>query len=286
MSRAAHAFARTFAATFVMAFATLLAAPPALAQADKAGCKDHPLFPTRMPGYVLQDCKTEAFGRYEFWTPNAREKVPVEGKFTFLTYAVTDRKLEPSAVAVVRNYENAILKAGGKVLHQRPDWWVNGKITKDGKEAWVQAERGNGKIWLRIVEKQAMAQYIQADAAAMGGDLAATGHVAVYGIYFDTGKAEVKPESKPALAEIAKLLGATPALNLKVVGHTDMTGGLETNLKLSQARAEAVVQALVGQHGIAASRLKGHGVGPLAPVASNDTEEGKAKNRRVELVKE
>ncbi|BDU68590.1 membrane protein [Geothrix oryzae] len=264
----------------------LLAALPVLAQADKAGCKDHPLLPTRMPGYILRDCKTEAFGRYEFWTPNAREKVPVEGKFTFLTYTITDRKNEPSAVAVVRNYENAILKAGGKVLHQRSDWLVNGTITKDGRETWVQAERGNGTIWLRIVEKQAMTQYIVADAAAMGGDLAATGHVAIYGIYFDTGKAEVKPESKPALAEIARLLGQSPALKLKVVGHTDMTGGLEANMKLSQARAEAVVQALISQHGLASSRLKGYGVGPLAPVASNDTEEGKGKNRRVELVKE
>ena len=93
--------------------ASLLCVLPALAHADAKDCKDHPLFPTRMPGYVLQDCRTEEFGRYEFWTPNAREKVPVEGKVTFLTYLVTDRKLEPSGVAVVRNYENAILKAGG-----------------------------------------------------------------------------------------------------------------------------------------------------------------------------
>ncbi len=264
----------------------LLVAAPAAAQADKAGCKDHPLIPSRMPGYALVDCKTEEFGRFEFWTPNAREKVPVEGRFTFLVYRVTDRKNEPSAIEVVRNYENAILKAGGKVLHSKPTWWVNGKILKDGQEAWVQVEKGNGQIWLRIVEKKAMTQHIVADAAALGGDLSSTGHVAVYGIYFDTGKSEVKPESRPALEEIAKLLKGDPSLKLKVVGHTDMTGPLEANLKLSQARGEAVVQALVGQHGIAAARLKGHGVGPLCPVASNTTEEGKAKNRRVELVKE
>jgi outer membrane protein OmpA-like peptidoglycan-associated protein len=73
---------------------------------------------------------------------------------------------------------------------------------------------------------------------------------------------------------------------LRVVGHTDSTGPLEANMRLSQARAEAVVQALAAQHGVATARVKGHGVGPLAPVATNDTEEGKAKNRRVELVKE
>lgn len=259
---------------------------PVLAQSDKAGCVDHPLFPTRMPGYTIKDCKAEEYGRYEFWTPNARVKVPEEGKFTFITYGVSDRKNEPSGVAVVQNYENAILKAGGKILHKVPNWWVNGKITKGGQEVTVQAEKGNGLIWLRIVEKKAMEQYIVADAAAMGGDLKSTGHVALYGIFFDTNKSEVKPESKPALEEIAKLLAQNPAFKLKVVGHTDMTGSLEANMKLSQARGEAVVQALVSQHGVAPARLKGYGVGPLSPVASNDTEEGRAKNRRVELVKE
>lgn len=264
----------------------LLLALPVWTQTDRVGCKDHPLFPTRMPGYVLRDCKSEEFGRYEFRTSNARVKVPVEGRFTFLTYSISDRKAEPAAVAVVRNYEAAILKAGGTIMSQAPNWWVNGKIAKDGQEVWVEAERGNGLIWLRIVEKKGMAQYIVADAAAMGGDLRSTGHVALYGIHFDTNKAEVKPESKPALEEIAKLMKQESALRLKVVGHTDMTGALDANMKLSQARAEAIVQVLVAQYGITSSRLKGHGVGPLAPVASNDTEEGRAKNRRVELVKE
>ena len=218
---------------FALLVIPLLAVLPAFAQADKAGCKDHPLFPTRMPGYTIRDCKTEEFGRYEFWTPNARVKVPVEGKFTFITYGIANRKEEPSAVAIVRNYENAILKAGGKILQQKPDWWVNGKIVKDDKEVWVQAERGNGAIWLHIVEKQGMAQYITADAAVMGGDLKSTGYVAIYRIYFDTNKSEVKPESKPTLDEIAKLLKQEAGLRLKVVGHTDMTGSLDANMKLS-----------------------------------------------------
>lgn len=266
--------------------ALLAACLPVFAQADAPGCKDHPLLPTRMPGYTIRECKTEAFGRFEFWTSNAREKVPVEGKFTYLRYGLVDKSKEPSAVEIVRNYANAIAQAGGKVLHQRPDWWVNGKLQKDGHEVWIQAERGNGVIWLRIVERAPMAQHIQADAAALGGGLKAEGHVAVYGIFFDSGKAEVKPESKPALEEIARLLKQDPGLRLRVVGHTDNTGPLEANMRLSLARAEAVAQALVSQHGIAAARLKGHGVGPLAPVATNDGEEGKAKNRRVELVKE
>lgn len=163
---------------------------------------------------------------------------------------------------------------------------MNGKIAKDGREAWVEIEKGNGKIWLRVIEKREMEQFITADAAAMNDGLKSSGHIALYGIYFDTNKSEVKPESKPALEQIAKLLSQNPGLNLKVVGHTDMTGALEANMKLSQSRGEAVVQALVSQYGVSPSRLKGHGVGPLAPVASNDTDEGRAKNRRVELVKQ
>jgi OmpA-OmpF porin, OOP family len=267
--------------------AALLAVSPAFAQTDRAGCSDHPLFPTRMPGYVITDCKVEEFGFYELHTPKP-PRVRVEGKFTFVTYTVANRASEPSPLAVVRNYEAALKKIGATNLKTDPNstWWVNGMVVKDGQEAWAEAERGNGKIWLRVVEKKAMQQYVVADATALGNDIKATGHVAVYGITFDTNKSVVKPESKPALDEIARLLKQDPSLKLKVVGHTDMVGSLDANMALSQARAEAVVQALVTQHGVAAARLKGYGVGPLAPVATNDGDEGRAKNRRVELVKE
>ena len=96
----------------------------------------------------------------------------------------------------------------------------------------------------------------------------------------------LKPESDAAVAEIAKMLQADPALKVYVVGHTDNVASLDLNMKLSQARADSVVQALVAKHGIAAARLTGRGVGPLCPVASNDAEDGRAKNRRVELVKQ
>lgn len=235
---------------------------------------------------MIENCKVEEHGIYQF-SATKGPKTPAEGRFTFLTYTFTGpRASEPSGLAVVRNYENAIRKVGGTILQSDPERWVNGKILKDGQEAWAQVEKGNGKIWLRIVEKREMAQYIAADAAAMNDDLKSTGHIALYGIYFDTNKSEVKPESKPALEQIAKLLSQNPGLNLKVVGHTDMTGAMDANMKLSQARSEAVVQSLVSQQGVTSSRLKGYGVGPLAPVASNDTDEGRAKNRRVELVKQ
>jgi outer membrane protein OmpA-like peptidoglycan-associated protein len=255
-------------------------------QPDSKGCKDHPLFPTRMPEYRIEACKVEDFGVYEFSSTKG-PKTPVEGKFTFITYAFTgQRTSEPSGLAVVRNYENAIQKVGGSILQSDPQRWVNGKIVKDGQEAWFEVYKGNGKIWLRIVEKKAMEQTIVADAAAFGNDIRATGHAAVYGINFDTGKSTIKPESAQAIGEIANLLKADPGLNIHVVGHTDNVGGVDSNIKLSQDRAEAVLQALVRDHAIAPSRLRSYGCGQFAPVASNDTEEGRAKNRRVELVKQ
>jgi outer membrane protein OmpA-like peptidoglycan-associated protein len=139
-------------------------------------------------------------------------------------------------------------------------------------------------ITMVVVEKQAMQQEVTIDAQAMARDLGETGRVAIYGILFDTGKSELKAESGPALIEIAKLLKESPTLKVYVVGHTDMTADLATNVKLSQARAQSVVNALITQHGIAGARLIPYGAGPYAPVASNKTEDGRAKNRRVELV--
>jgi len=261
---------------------------PALAiaqQPDAKGCKDHPLFPTRMKGYHISLCEVKDFDMFAFET-GKREKNVVEGRKTRLTYRVDTGAQEPSALAIVRNYENAIKSVGGTIVFSDPTRWMNGKIVKDGREVWAQAERGNSTIWLTIVEKQGMTQEIVADAATFGKGLEAVGHVAVEGIYFDTAKSDVKPESKPALQEVAKLLASQPALKLLVVGHTDSVGSFEANMKLSQARAEAVVQALVKEYGVAAARLRPQGAGPIAPVATNRTEEGRARNRRVELVEQ
>lgn len=146
---------------------------------------------------------------------------------------------------------------------------------------------GRAIVLLDVVETAPMeSKMVTVDAATMAKDVAATGHVAVYGIYFDTDKTDIKPESAPVIAEIAKFLAQDPKLTMYVVGHTDNVGGYDYNMGLSQRRAAAVVQQLTGKHGIAAARLKSAGTGPLAPVAPNDAEEGRAKNRRVELVKQ
>src|SRR6185503_4673402 len=122
------------------------------------------------------------------------------------------------------------------------------------------------------------------DAAAMAKGLGETGHIALYGIYFDTDKAVVKPESRPTLEQIAKLLAGQPQLNVFIVGHTDNQGAYDYNLDLSRRRAEAVAAELVKNFRIAQARLRTAGVGFLAPVGSNGNEAGRALNRRVELV--
>ncbi len=110
--------------------------------------------------------------------------------------------------------------------------------------------------------------------------------MAIYGINFETGKSDINEQSAEAISQISILLKNNGTLKLYVVGHTDNVGTIDTNLKLSKERADAVVNSLVANYGISADRLKPYGVASLAPVASNDTEEGRAKNRRVELVKQ
>jgi OOP family OmpA-OmpF porin len=142
-------------------------------------------------------------------------------------------------------------------------------------------------IQVDVIETKPMETgLVTVNAEALAKDIGKTGHVAIYGIYFDTGKADVKSESEPALREIVKLLQQNPALKLYVVGHTDNIGSLSSNRELSLRRAEAVVRTLIVNHGIDTARLNPVGVGPLAPVASNKSEEGRSKNRRVELVEQ
>ncbi len=262
----------------------LLAAAPATAQQkDAANCKDHPLL-TRLPDYWIESCVQKQFDAYKFAVGKGQNAV--EGQFWNIRYQ-PPRGLttKPSTLQVLRNVENAIKKVGGTVLASDSSKETL-KLENDGKELWVEVWADyTGKYILTIVEKAAMAQEITASADAFANGLKATGHIAVEGIYFDTGKAELKPESQNAIGEIVKLLKADGALKVFVVGHTDNVGGVDSNMKLSAERAQAVVQALQ-KNGIEISRLKSFGNGPYSPVASNEQETGRAKNRRVELVKQ
>jgi outer membrane protein OmpA-like peptidoglycan-associated protein len=240
-----------------------------------------------MSGYHIYRCQQSPFDTLKLRDAKGHE-VAVEGKLTQITYALDEGRQRPSTAQVVRNYEGALRPLGGTVFSQFDDGAETTlKVAKDGKEIWVYLSVYNPQQWtLQVLEAGKMEQEVVANAAAFSSDIKATGHAAVYGIRFDTGKAEVKPESESALQEVAKLMAGDPQLKLLVVGHTDGIGSLESNMKLSQARADAVVKALSTKHGIAAARLKAQGAGPIAPIASNRTEEGRAKNRRVELVEQ
>lgn len=252
-------------------------------EVDVKGSQDHPLL-TRMPNTYISVYKMAEFDRFVFKTgPKTTE--PVEGRKFEIRYVTKQGSVPPTPIAVIRNHQQAIAKIGGSMVYE-DQRYATLKVTKDGKSIWVQVDTAWGRgYYLTIVEQQAMVQEVTANAEFFKSGLNATGHVEVPGIFFDTAKSVLKPESDAAVAEVAKLLQADPALKVFVVGHTDNVAALDLNMKLSQARADAVVQALVAK-GIAATRLVGRGVGPLCPVASNDAESGRAKNRRVELVKQ
>lgn len=151
----------------------------------------------------------------------------------------------------------------------------------------AKADNDQVGILLQIAEHQPMATgQVQVDAKAIGEGLAQTGHIALYGITFASDSAVLDPASQPTLVQMAKVLTEQPALKVYVVGHSDATGNLAHNLDLSQRRAEAVVAALVKDYHIAPARLAAKGLASYAPVASNDADAGRARNRRVELVKQ
>lgn len=155
-----------------------------------------------------------------------------------------------------------------------------------GDRTYCDALAGRTAVLVVAVSPKAMERkMVTVSSDEMAKALDSAGHIALYGIQFDTNKSALKPASVDTIAQIAKLMQDQPALALDVVGHTDNVGDAAANLKLSQRRADAVVTSLVEDHGIAEVRLTARGEGMAQPVADNTTEEGRAKNRRVELVK-
>jgi len=136
-----------------------------------------------------------------------------------------------------------------------------------------------------VTAKAVEIRMVEVKAADMADALATKGTVSIYGIYFDVDKTDIKPESAKTLDEMASLLKIDRSLKLEISGHTDSTGDKDHNMKLSQGRAAAVVDVLVKKYGIDPARLQPNGYGDTKPVAANDTEDGRAKNRRVELKK-
>jgi OOP family OmpA-OmpF porin len=176
----------------------------------------------------------------------------------------------------------------GKSKEAQPSYYV--VFVTDYKDGLIperlasKVTKGRALAQLVVVTPDVMEKkmtFVNAD--EMKQSIHDTGKVALYGVYFDTDKDVVKPESQPTLEEIAKLLQADTSMKLHVVGHTDNQGKVEYNIDLSKRRAASVVKELTTKYGIAAARLDAFGCGVYSPVASNSSDEGRAKNRRVEL---
>lgn len=274
----------TLSALLLLAFTA-----PAFAAADPndaEGAKDHPDIP-RLPGYYLSEQEAHDFNAFEFRIDDDGNTKSVEGRYWRNRYDLNEGKKRTSPLTVFRNYENAFKKKGGKtVWHDFPSGAMATLRMSLGKsERWMLVEAYTDDSYtLTIVEKAAMEQQIELSATEMMEQLDKNGFVSLYGIQFDTGKAAIKPESEPLLGEIVSLLRENASLKLSVDGHTDNVGNKKANQALSKQRAEAVKKWLVAK-GVSASRLSAAGFGDAHPIADNRLEEGRAKNRRVELVK-
>jgi outer membrane protein OmpA-like peptidoglycan-associated protein len=308
---------------FVAGLLIGLSAPFAAAQdQDMEGSKDHPLI-SRYPGSYIAKYLTKEFDEFSLPLGPVEEEnkitknQPLEGKITRIVYVAPAGR---TVLEVFRNYQAALKKAGFETLFtcgpqgcgstvanayansgDSLDYWgpehgihyISAKLPRPEGDVYVsllvdnQGPDSRTDAELYIIEVKPMeSDLITVNAASLANDINRTGHASVYGIYFDTGKADVKPESDATLKEIAKLLQGHPQLKLYVVGHTDNQGALDMNMDLSRRRAEAVLAALTTKYAVPAARLKAFGCGPYSPVASNDSEDGRAKNRRVELVKQ
>ena len=302
--------------TVLTTLALVLLLTPAIAQQrDVAGSRDFPGI-GRFKGSVVTGYQVRDFDRTRLQAAPFKDGKPTaerrpEGRVTRIAYRTG---AGPSIVEVSRNFETQLAGAGYETLLAcdtdqcggipfvealdvlpMPQMWIDGfdfryfagVKREGGRETYaaVLVSKNNDDIWTQLVVTVVGAiENKMVDAAAMAKGLGDKGHIALYGIYFDTDKATLKAESKPTLDEIAKLLRAQGSLNVFIVGHTDSQGAYDHNMDLSRRRAEAVAAELVGSYKISKARLRTAGLGMLAPVGSHATDEGRALNRRVELV--
>jgi outer membrane protein OmpA-like peptidoglycan-associated protein len=286
------------------------------AQDDAEGCKDYPLF-NRMPSYYLSNCEELEFGSMKFpvGAPDSKNEnriksENIEGKIMLFNYQLKDDKTPSSGLQIMRNFQNASRQNGGIILGEYQGWCtgmyeqngggINGgtipfgngctnwgltvKFTKDKKEIWIYVQiSGDGEGYdMVIVEKEAMNQYIQANEMF---DKINSGDALTLYINFESGKSAIKSESQSIIDELYKMLSSNPNLKIIIEGHTDNVGNAASNKTLSEQRAASVKTSLVSK-GISADRIKTIGFGQDKPVADNSTEDGKAKNRRVEIKKQ
>ena len=303
--------ANYYSIVIVLSFGLLFVAPVSAAKTVKT---DHPLV-TAYAGSSIYSKAVKQYDEYRVfqgWDKQNKKynTQMLEGKVTKILYK---NPPERSLLELYRNYQRALEKEGVTVLyecnqanlecvdgyvgaHLRQQFDIHAIGNKAGRylfarldleeqTAYLVLAVGEQSTDVHVVEMKKMETgKVALNLTALTESLDRQGFVVVEGIYFDTDKTVLKPTSKPALDEVAKLLKQRPELKLYVIGHTDMQGSLAYNMSSSEGRAQAVVTRLVSEYGIAEAQLEGYGVGPLAPVASNSEDGGRAKNRRVVLV--
>jgi OmpA-OmpF porin, OOP family len=264
----------------------------AIAQNDAAGCKDHKLL-TRLENFYISDC-SESYNELQLRTSVGKTETK-EGNLFYYYYRFNyDAGVKmKSPLQVIKNYENAVVKNGGRLVYKNinsseGDIEATLYLSTKEKEYWIQLTRfaGNGTeaeaFGLNVLEIESMKQEVVA--SEMFEKINKEGFIALY-INFETGKSDIKPESQPIIDQLSEMLKQNPTLKVSIEGHTDNVGGDKTNQTLSESRAKSVMNALVSK-GIEVGRLKSKGWGQSKPIADNNTEEGRAKNRRVEISKQ
>ena len=247
---------------------------------DAEGCKDSPLI-ARMPGSTINSCDNKEFQQAEM--PVGRDadggviNKTLEGEYHYWDMATREGMSE---IQIYRNFETA-LKQGGFTLAYEDS--PNTFTARKG-DTWFMLESKGTYYYQTILTVKAMKQEVSPAVAAMANELNKSGHLAVYGIHFQTGDAMIMPDSMHVLGEVAEMLKQNPDIKVSIEGHTDNVGSVESNQELSDARSQTVL-AWLTSHGISPQRLNAKGWGQTKPLADNGTEEGRAKNRRVELVK-
>lgn len=273
-------------------FLALLLSNYSFAQNDADGCKDHPLL-TRISNFYISKCE-ENFNELQIRTA-ANKAETKEGNLFTIDYVYNSGAGEKmkSPLQIIKNYENAIVKNGGKMVYKNSnamdaDLEASYYLSTKEKEYWVKLFNFGGtpneveRFTLYVLEMEQMKQEV--DATKMFEAINKDGFIALY-INFETSKADIKPESQPIIQQIADMLKQNAGLKVSIEGHTDNTGTEKSNQTLSENRAKSVVNALIAK-GIDKGRLSSKGWGQSKPVADNKTDEGKAKNRRVEIVKQ
>lgn len=272
----------------------LMAASLPVQAAKTAKIQEHPLV-RPFPGSVIDPHgKYVNFGEYSFLVKDPKTgktvKKKVQGKYWQLTYGLRDATgrhadKSHSILEYRENYKHAALEKGGTILYEKEGYLTFTLPGEGGGKTWCEVHIWNySQQDLRIIEEAGFKKSLTFGPAEMKAALDADGRVRLYGILFDLDKATLKPESVKQLQDVIVLLKQSPGLKLEVQGHTDDQGADGYNLKLSMQRAQTVV-AYLGLFGIDSKRLVAKGYGESRPVASNGSADGRAKNRRVELVK-